>query len=154
MRACYESEDAPEQQCYEYGDFRVNKNGELASFTIDGKPLKGRLTVGNGKPTVTPLADFLFDTAYITQDGSLAVSGRIRTKSAEVFIEAGSNYRAPGGRVRAMSSSSGLSQFPARSRSAFTAFFNGPIKFGGEMQLIFVEDGGSYSEASATVRIR
>lgn len=154
LRTCYESEDSSEKDCYEYGDFKVNKDGELASFTIDGKTLNGRLTVGNGNPTATSLANFVFDSAYIFQNGNLSVSGQIKTKNTKVFIEAGSNYRSPNGRVRAMSSSSGLSNFPANSRSAFTAYFNGPIEFGGEMNLVFIEDGGAYSQATATVKIK
>ena len=154
LRACYESAESGEKTCYEYGEFKVNANGALASFTIDGKALVGRLTVGNGKPATSPLADFVFDTAYITQNGTLAVSGIIRTKGAGVFIEAGSNYRSPNGRVRALSYSSGLNEFPANSRSAFTAYFDGPIKFGGEMNLVFVEDGGAYSQATAVVSIK
>jgi hypothetical protein len=99
--------------------------------------------VGDGTPTVTFIANFVFDSAYITQSGALTVSGTIKTKGVNVFIEAGSNYRSSNGRVRAMSSSSGLSEFPANSRSTFTAYFDGPIQFGGEMALTFVEDGGT-----------
>jgi hypothetical protein len=154
LRACFENEDRSETNCYDYADFKVNEAGELVDFSIDGKKLKGRLSVGDGTPTVTPLGSFVFDTAYITQSGALSVSGTIKTKHAKVFIEAGSNYRSPNGRVRAMSSSAGLSEFPANSRSTFTAYFDGPIKFGGEMNLTFVEDGGSYSQAVATVKIK
>lgn len=155
LRACYESEDDDsETTCYEYSQFKVNAAGEIVTFLIDGKTLKGRLSVGDGTATTTPLANFIFDSAYITQAGTLAVSGTIKTKSSKVFIEAGSNYRSATGRVRAMSSSSGLSEFPADSRSTFTAYFDGPIKFGGEMNLTFVEDGGTYSQAIATVKIR
>jgi hypothetical protein len=153
IRACYKPEGDSKTTCYEYGDFKVDDDGELASFTIDGKELAGRLSVGDGTPTQTPLGAFVFDTAYITQSGDLAVSGRIRTKNSPIFIEAMTNYRSPDGRVRAMSSSSGLSELPAQSRSSFTAYFTGPIKFGGEMNLAFVEDGGEYSQATATVKI-
>lgn len=154
LRACYESDDGSDRTCYNYNDFKVNSAGELVDFVIDGRTLKGRLSVGDGTPTTTSLANFTFDSAYITQAGSLAVSGTIKTKGSDLFIEAGSNYRSPSGRVRAMSSSSGLSSFPADSRSAFTAYFDGPIKFGGEMNLTFVEDGGTYTQTVATVRIR
>jgi hypothetical protein len=58
------------------------------------------------------------------------------------------------GKVRAMSSSAGLSMFPANSRSTYTAYFDGPIRFGGEMSLTFIEDGGDYSQAVATVKIK
>lgn len=154
LRACYEADDDSETVCYGYGDFKVNDSGELANLTIDGKTLANRLTIGDGTRASTPLADFVFDSAYITQSGMLVVSGDIRTKGAPVFVEAGSNYRSPNGKVRAMSASSGLSNFPANSRSSFTAYFNGPIKFGGEMSLIFIEDGGTYAQATATVKIK
>ena len=96
----------------------------------------------------------MFDSAYITQAGDLAVSGTIKTKSVSMFIEGGTSYRSPNGNVCAMSSLSGLSEFPADSRSTVTIDFSGPIKFGGEMSLKFVEDGGDYSEAVATVKIQ
>ena len=154
-RACYESDEkGAEPTCYVYDDFKVTTDGKVAAFTIDGRSLKDRLTVGDGSAQRTSIADFTLSTAYITQAGDLAVTGTARSKDAKILYNSESNYRSPSGKIRVMSSMNGPTNLPAHSRATYTFYFDGPINFGGTMTLLPIEDGGAYQDATIKVKIK
>jgi hypothetical protein len=132
FKACYpDAEDSP---CYAYDDFKLTPEGKVASFTIDGKPLAGRLVTGDGTAKPSPLGSVTLLSAYTTQSGLLAVATKIRTRAEAVVIhDAAARYRAPDGRQRGQNALTGPSEIAKNSTAFVVFYFQGPIKFGGAM---------------------
>lgn len=132
FKVCYPDEGS--SPCYVYDDFALAPSGEVADFTIDKRPLRGRLIVGDGSKATSPLGDITLLSAYYTQSGYLSIATRVRTKDEPIYIhDAAASYRAPNGRQRGQSSLDGPQEIGARSRSSVVFYFRGPIPFGGTM---------------------
>jgi hypothetical protein len=156
-KVCYTSTDDKGKNsidCYVYSDFKLAPDGAVASYTVDKKPLAGRLTLGNGQRADSALGSVTFLSAYRTQDGREAVAVKVRTKSKPIYIhDAAATYRAPNGRQRVESAFTGPGELGANSVANCVFYFTGPIGFGGAMSLELNVNGDDYADP-ATVTIK
>ncbi len=136
FQSCSDNPESGDTTCYTYNKFKVAAGGKLASFSINGKPLTGRVVLGGGKVVDSSVAKVTFLSAYQTANGYLAVTVKLRAKDAPVvFYDPSATYRAPNGQQRALANQSGLSELAADSVGTQAFYFKGPLKFGGTMTL-------------------
>jgi hypothetical protein len=123
------------EACLIYDDFEVNAAGQLANFTIGGKPIAGRLAVGNGSAVTNRAGRFTFLSSYLTQSGYLAANVEIAAGKKAIDTFGTAVYRAPDGRQRQATDYVGPDGIEANSRANVSFYFKGPIKTGGTMTI-------------------
>ena len=155
FRSCSDDAETGETTCFTYGKFKVGSNGKLASFSVNGRPLTGRVVLGGGKVVDSSAAKVSLLSAYQTASGYLTVAVKVRTKGAPVaFFDPVATYRAPNGQQRAQSGQSGLQDFGANSQGTRLFFFKGPLKFGGTMTLLMAPHPGDNYGAGVNVTVK
>lgn len=97
-----------DKYCAVYSDFE-SKGGELASFTIDGKSIAKRISVGKGKPQrVGSVGSVRFLSAYKAAAGDLFVVVEAKALGSDLdFGTYSAVYRSPNGRQMKVSASTG-----------------------------------------------
>ena len=125
-----------EKTCAVVGDFKGTHPGKIVDFTVAGKPLKGRLTVGDGQKVRAGGGAFTFLTAYetITSD-ELDVTVKMESgeKSLSPTIHS-ATYRGPDGKQRTATDALGPSDLDADSTSVASFSFEG-VEPGGKVTL-------------------
>ena len=153
FKACYTDDEG--SPCYVYDAFKLSPAGKVASFTIDGKPLAGRLVVGDGAAKTSALGNVTLLSAYTTQTGALSVATKIRTKGEPIYIhDAAARYRAPDGRQRGQNMLTGPSEIGSDSTALVVFSFQGPIGFGGAMTVELNQKDNETDPASLTLNLK
>ena len=137
---CMEGYDAPEVNlddfCATYTDF-VFKGDKLADFSAGGKPLKGRLALGNGD--LTPISDIgtaRYISSYITIAGDLVVIVEINSTTDGLSMPWDATYLGTNGRQVEVSYKDGPSELGA-GRAGNVAYYFSGASFGGTLELKF-----------------
>lgn len=114
-----------EETCYTYADFE-STDGKLASFTINGKELDERISLGNGeKVKAGRFGRVEFLSAYKAASNDLYVAVRFTTKDvAASFGGYEATYRSPKGRQATASGHVGNTDVDADSTSYEAMIFS------------------------------
>lgn len=127
---------ADEKTCTVLGNFKADTTGKIVDFTVDGKGLQGRLTVGNGQQVNAGGGTFTFLTAYMapTSD-SLFVSIKMESgkKSLSPNITL-ATYRSPDGKQRAATDAIGPTRLDVDSNAIASLRFDG-VRPGGKVTI-------------------
>ena len=118
---------ADETTCTVLGDFKADSTGKVVAFTVDGKPLQGRLTVGDGQEVKAGGGKFTFLTAYqaIPSD-SLFVAVRMESGKKSLSPDVSlATYRSPDGTVRGATDAMGPTRLDAGSDAIAVFRFDG-----------------------------
>lgn len=128
----------PEDFCATYNNF-VFEDDKLVDFSAGGKPLQGRLALGNGD--VTPIADIgtaRYISSYITIAGDLVVVVEMTSTTAELSLPWDATYLGTNGRQVAVSFTEGPSEL-APGRMGNVAYSFSGASFGGALELKFFD---------------
>ena len=125
-----------EKTCAVLGDFKADASGKIVDFTVAGKPLKGRLTVGNGQKVKAGGGAFTFLTAYKTitsnaLDVTVKMESGGKALSPNIYS---ATYRGPDGKQRTATDAVGPTELDADSNSVASFSFKG-VKPGGKVTL-------------------
>jgi len=118
-------EGTEEETCYTYADFE-STDGKLASFTINGKELDDRISLGNGeKVKAGRFGRIEFLSSYKSAANDLYVTVRFTTRSvAASFGGYEATYRSPEGRQATASGHIGNAEVDADSTSYEAIIFS------------------------------
>jgi hypothetical protein len=120
--------------CNTFGNFKVWK-GQVTNFTVDGKEIGPRLTMGAGKKVTDHGVSVEFLGAYKSVSGNLNVSARVKTEETGISLNSASaTYRAPDGKQREASGSAGPYEIAPNSSSTTMITFPG-VDAGGTVTL-------------------
>lgn len=139
--------------CTEYGNIQA-EGDKLASFTVDGNDLKGRLLAGGNKPfRVGEIAEARLMSAYISAAGDLWIVVDIsNTSSSPIAIESRTSYRGADGRQSAPSGQSGPVSLLPDSRATYALMMTGG-ELGGALHLeMYAESGGASGAVDIPIR--
>lgn len=118
---------ADESTCTVLGNFKVDATGKIVDFTVDGKALQGRLTVGDGQKVSAGGGKFTFLTAYrATTSDSLFVTIKMESgkKSLSPDISL-ATYLSPDGQQRAATDAIGPNRLDVDSDAIASLRFDG-----------------------------
>lgn len=139
---CMDGYDLPEVDredfCATYSEF-VFEGDKLADFSAGGKPLKGRLALGNGD--LTPIGDFgtaRYISSYITIAGDLVIVVEINSTSGDLSLPWDATYLGTNGRQVAVSFTEGPGELAAGRVGNVAYNFSG-ASFGGTLELNFMD---------------
>lgn len=142
------------KSCSTWGDVQA-QGDKIATLTVNGKSLKGRISVGSGKAVpVGALGSVTVGAAYQSvQSGALFVTFKLKAGSHSVTVDqTESAYVTKGGTQVTAEEVDGPSTLLAHAvGNYFIAFQNAPI--GGHVVLKLI-DQDDYSDASATLPTR
>lgn len=128
----------PEEICATYTDF-VIKDEKLVDFSAGGKPLQGRLALGNGD--LTPIGDIgtaRYISSYITIAGDLVIVVEINSTSGDLSLPWDATYLGTNGRQVAVSFTEGPGELAAGRVGNVAYNFSG-ASFGGTLELNFMD---------------
>ncbi len=136
--------------CITFADVEQNESGQVVSFSIDGKPVDGLLSQGNGKAVTAGGAKFTFLTAYTSvQSKALFVALKVQTGNNDININVfTAKYRDPSGKTREATSAGGPIELEADSNALVYSAFLG-VKPGGVMTL-----DGCVSDCNSTYEVK
>lgn len=102
--------EAKDEECYKYADIEA-KDGKVASFTVDGRKLNDRISLGDGVAvSAGPYGSVRFLSAYKSAGNDLFVVIEVKTKKEKAQFQAyEATYRSPSGRQA--KASAGTSDF-------------------------------------------
>jgi hypothetical protein len=137
--ACYPDEQGKET-CVLYTDIK-GAEGKLADFSVNGRKLGERITIGNGRPIwATDLGvEASFIASYVTASADdLIVVQSLKTSANPIHINAGT-YRSPSGRQSQSSNIAGPLNLGPSSVANYSLTFTA-AEPGGTVTLDFYSD--------------
>lgn len=141
-------------QCFTNTEITA-KDGKIASFSINGKPLKGRLQIGNGKATAVSGLDAkaTFIAAYEATSGdTLVVIFSMKTGPSTSMSGIQGSYRSPEGRQSSAGMMNGPFELGRDSLANYALYFPN-ADLGGDIT-VSMWDQGSPTEGTVTLHTR
>lgn len=137
---CMKGYDEPEMDrenfCSTYSDFSI-KDDKLVDFSAGGKPLKGRLALGNGDITaIGEIGTARYISSYITIAGDLVIILEVTSNTTELSLPYDATYLATNGRQVEVTATDGPSDLGS-GRTGNVAYIFSGASFGGTLELKF-----------------
>jgi hypothetical protein len=148
------TDEEGKEVCYTYADLESTA-GKLSSFTVNGKSLKDRISLGNGQTAKAGrFGRVEFLSAYKSADNDLWVAVKFKTSKGEPAIFAGyeAKYRSPDGRQSTAGELIGSEELDPNSMS-FEVMIFPRAKAGGTVS-IPVYDLDYYGEVNVKIKTR
>lgn len=147
----YDAEDADiDDYCSEYSNLVFDENGKLVSFDAGGKPLEGRIALGDGTPIeVADIANVTYLSSYVTIGGDLVVVVEIESNTDPLnIISFDATYVATNGRASSSKMSDGPSELKAGRLGNLAVWFPN-VGLGGTLELKFLDS--EYNDYSVEI---